>query len=315
MNIKEINTHLENAVFNFIVTTKDIANINSFIEAYKEVTDKINYSYLERDGVQYTPKKDINQPYVSRMFDKFNIVKDKKTKLYVVDVESSLLVVQKTLKDELSKFPIRCHDIIGIPESSDLQDCGIFYLTIDVPIGTESYIASILYRTLSSNSGENISKRTTAFNSIIVGFRSVTITCHYKENIQFIYNTLKKLNPKYEISEDDSYFVFNYNEKDVEDIMSPDIQVSMYAALGDKDTQRSLEICNSLNDSKNNNENVDISNSNYKSSNTEYRKLFTEGIDNFFDELLKDFSDEEIEQERKKIQNYENEQMRKNIKK
>ena len=246
MNIKEINTCLENAVFNFIVTTKDIANINSFIEAYNEVTDKINYSYLERDGLQYTPKKDINQPYVSRMFDKFNIVKDKKTKLYVVDSESSLLVVQKTIKEELSKFPIGCHDIIGIPESSDLQDCGIFYLTIDVPIGAESYIASILYRTLSSNSGENISKRTTAFNSIIPGFRSVTITCHYKDNIQFIYNTLKKLNPKYEISEDDSYFVFNYNEKDVEDIMNPNVQLPMYAALGDKDAQMFYEFSSYL---------------------------------------------------------------------
>lgn len=284
MNTKKVNTYLENAVFNFIVTTKDIPDISTFIKEYKEVTDKIDYSYLEKEGFQYSPKKDINQPYVSRMFEKFHIVKDKNTKVYTVDSESSVLSIQKTLIDELSKIPIACHDIIELPDSKGTDNCGLYVLTLDVPVGAENHIANILYKTLSSDNSDNVAKRITAFNAIIPGFRSVTITCCYNDNIQFIYNAIKRAE-KYKIFEDCYYFDFCYNEEDIADFEKPDIQFSMDAALGDKDAQEYLDNHHDFDDNQD-----EISDSNKfinKESTIDYDNLSDEEFEQFLDDCGK----------------------------
>ncbi len=234
MNEKQISTYQEEAIFKYIVTVLKISKAKDFMDIYNKLTKDFDNTRFEEDNIPYVPKKHINQPYVSRMFEKFQIIKDKKKKAYVVDSKSNLLDIQKQLANALSKIPIRCHNVIEMPNEETIRERerqGIFILTIDVPLGAERYVADILYSILSSNQGKD--DNDTSFNSIIPGFRSVSIICEYEANIYFIYGAIKKVEQS-SVLESEDYFDTHYTEDDVKDIMKDDIQAIMYEILAAK---------------------------------------------------------------------------------
>ena len=251
MNEKQISTYQEEAIFKYIVTVLKISKADDFTDIYNKLTKDFDNTRFEEYNIPYVPKKHINQPYVSRMFEKFQIIKDKKKKAYVVDSKSNLLDIQKQLANALSKIPIRSHNIIKMPNEETIREMineetnektnektneekegqGIYILTIDVPLGAERYVADILYSILSSNQGKD--DNDTSFNSIIPGFRSVSIICEYEANIYFIYGAIKKVEQS-SVLESEDYFDTHYTEDDVKDIMKDDIQAIMYEILAAK---------------------------------------------------------------------------------
>ena len=238
MNEKQISTYQEEAIFKYIVTLLKISKAEDFTDIYNKLTKDFDNTRFEEYNIPYVPKKNINQPYVSRMFEKFQIIKDKKKKAYVVDSKSNLLDIQKQLANALSKIPIRYHNVIEMPNEETNENTneekagqGIYILTIDVPLGAERYVADILYSILSSNQGKD--DNDTSFNSIIPGFRSVSIICEYEVNMKFICEAIKKI-AQSSVLESEDYFDTHYTEDDVKDIMKDDIQAIMYEILDAK---------------------------------------------------------------------------------
>ena len=78
MNKKQISTYQEEAIFKYIVTVLKISKAEDFTDIYNKLTKDFDNTRFEEYNIPYVPKKNINQPYVSRMFEKFQIIKDKK---------------------------------------------------------------------------------------------------------------------------------------------------------------------------------------------------------------------------------------------
>lgn len=220
---------IEKSIFAYIVLNNNISDITEFIEIYKKTVENIDYQILESVKLTFEPKNDINQPYVSRRFQRYNIRKNN-GKYIIEDINWGSVI--RILKDKLKKEYAIPHEIISLHSECDNRpflEEGLYILPLSVSFGSERKVAKIIYDVLSTETKH-------AFTAIIPGMCSVLIIARYNYNISILNVIFGKLCNDNGIEFETMYISDDYEESDSSNAEYEPYTLFVYAALGDKES-------------------------------------------------------------------------------